>query len=150
MEKHPIENIMNTTLGHLKEMTDVNTVVGSPVFTDEGTVVIPISKVGFGFVAGGGEYSVSGSKHTSEEELPFAASASEEDSSLPAQVSPDGFLVISGKDIKYLPVQKNETLDKIFAAVPQILEQIKGMFAIPCKCDSECGEEAYNMQETEE
>lgn len=43
MEKHPIENIMNTTLGHLKEMTDVNTVVGSPVFTDEGTVVIPIS-----------------------------------------------------------------------------------------------------------
>ena len=143
MEKHPIENIMNTTLGHLKEMTDVNTVVGSPVFTDEGTVVIPISKVGFGFVAGGGEYSVSESKHTSEEELPFAAGAG-------VSVSPDGFLVISGKDIKYLPVQKNETLDKIFAAVPQILEQIKGMFAISCKCDSECGEETYNMQETEE
>ena len=32
MEKHPIENIMNTTLGHLKEMTDVNTVVGSPTY----------------------------------------------------------------------------------------------------------------------
>ncbi|MBS6474922.1 MAG: GerW family sporulation protein [Clostridiales bacterium] len=145
MEKHPIENIMNTTLGHLKEMTDVNTVVGSPVFTDEGTVVIPISKVGFGFVAGGGEYSVSGNKHTSEEELPFAGGAG-----AGVSVSPDGFLVISGKDIKYLPVQKNETLDKIFAAVPQILEQIKGMFELPCKCDGEYGEEAYNVQETEE
>lgn len=56
MEKHPIENIMSSTLENLQSMIDVNTVVGSPIFSDSGAVIIPVSQVGFGFVAGGGEY----------------------------------------------------------------------------------------------
>ena len=56
MEGHPIENIMTTTMENIKEMIDVNTIVGDAVETSEGTVIIPVSRVSFGFVAGGGEY----------------------------------------------------------------------------------------------
>ena len=51
---HPIETILNTTMSELKEMVDVNTIVGDPFVTPGGCTVIPISKVSFGFVSGGG------------------------------------------------------------------------------------------------
>ena len=60
MEKHPVECVMDTTLLHIKEMVDVDTVVGKPVFSENGTIIIPLSKLGIGFVAGGAEY---GQKH---------------------------------------------------------------------------------------
>ncbi len=56
MDKHPIENIMSTTLENIRDMIDVNTVVGEPIAAADGSTVIPISRVSFGFVAGGGEY----------------------------------------------------------------------------------------------
>ena len=56
MEKHPIENIMTTTMENIRDMVDVNTVVGEAIATSDGSTVIPVSRVAFGFVAGGGEY----------------------------------------------------------------------------------------------
>ena len=56
MEKHPIENIMAATLENIRDMVDVNTVIGEPIPTSEGSTIIPLSRVSFGFVAGGGEY----------------------------------------------------------------------------------------------
>ena len=57
MSEHPIENLMNTAMSNLKEMIDVNTIVGEAIETVNGTVIIPISKVSFGFAAGGSEFS---------------------------------------------------------------------------------------------
>ena len=57
---HPIETIMRTTMENLKDMIDVDTVVGSPVSTGDGLTIVPVSRVSFGFVAGGGEYTVGG------------------------------------------------------------------------------------------
>ena len=56
MDKHPIENLMTTTMDSIRDMVDVNTVVGEAIATPDGTTLIPISRVSFGFVAGGGEY----------------------------------------------------------------------------------------------
>ena len=56
MERHPIENLMTTTMENIRDMVDVNTVVGDAIATADGSTVIPISRVAFGFVAGGGEY----------------------------------------------------------------------------------------------
>jgi sporulation protein YtfJ len=53
---HPIENIMQTAMSEIKEMVDVNTIVGDPVISTDGATIIPITRVSFGFVAGGGEY----------------------------------------------------------------------------------------------
>ena len=56
MSEHPIQGLMATAMQSIKEMVDVNTIVGDPVETSDGTVIIPISKVGFGFAAGGSEF----------------------------------------------------------------------------------------------
>lgn len=53
---HPIEGLMNTAMQSIKEMVDVNTVVGDAIETNDGTVIIPVSQVACGFAAGGGEY----------------------------------------------------------------------------------------------
>ena len=53
---HPIENIMQTAMAKIKEIVDVNTIVGDPVVSADGATIIPITKVSFAFVAGGGEY----------------------------------------------------------------------------------------------
>ena len=55
MAEHPIQSMMKTTMESIKEMVDVNTIVGEPVETPDGTVIIPISRVTFGFAAGGGD-----------------------------------------------------------------------------------------------
>ena len=56
MTNHPIEGLMNTAMSNLREMIDVNTIVGDPIETINGTIIIPISKVSFGFAAGGCEF----------------------------------------------------------------------------------------------
>ena len=55
MEKHPIESVMSATLENMRDMVDVNTVIGDAVVTQDGSTVIPVSRVSFGFVSGGGE-----------------------------------------------------------------------------------------------
>lgn len=62
MEKHPIESLMGVSMEQIKDMVDVNTVIGDAVQTQDGSTIIPISRVSFGFVAGGGEYAVSGAQ----------------------------------------------------------------------------------------
>src|ERR1700738_4100049 len=56
MSEHPIQGLMKTAMENIKEMVDVNTIVGDPVETPDGSVIMPISKVGFGFAAGGSEF----------------------------------------------------------------------------------------------
>ena len=56
MEEHPIEKIMTTAMSSIKEIIDVNTIIGNPIETSNGVVIIPISKVSLGFAAGGSEF----------------------------------------------------------------------------------------------
>ena len=58
MAEHPIQGLMKTAMENIKEMVDVNTIVGDAVETPDGSVILPISKVGFGFAAGGSEFIV--------------------------------------------------------------------------------------------
>lgn len=134
MAEHPIENIMKTTMENLKEMIDVNTIVGDAVETSEGTVIIPISKVSFGFVAGGGEYKEDsaagkngngnggGESMKQEEELPFAGG-----SGAGVSVNPIAFLVVGEDKIKLLPVQFNSTVDRIVELVPTVVGELQNM-----------------------
>ena len=56
MSEHPIEGLMNTAMNSIKDMVDVNTIIGEPIETSNNIIIIPISKVGFGFAAGGSEF----------------------------------------------------------------------------------------------
>ena len=133
MEGHPIENIMTTTMENIKEMIDVNTIVGDAVETSEGTVIIPVSRVSFGFVAGGGEYNEDTSKDkknriaesinsSSQDSLPFAGGTG-----AGVSVNPIAFLVVSKEKIKLLPVNFNTTVDRVVELVPQVVDQIQDL-----------------------
>ena len=58
MSEHPIQGLMNTAMENLKDMIDVNTVIGETIELENGTAIIPVSKVVFGFAAGGSEFNM--------------------------------------------------------------------------------------------
>lgn len=118
---HPIENIMQTAMVEIKDMVDVNTIVGDPIISTDGATIIPVSKVSFGFVAGGGEYGSAGSQQDAQH--PFAGGASSGIS-----ICPIGFLVVSEDDVQLLAVGGKHMMDKVFETVPKIITEFKHVF----------------------
>ena len=119
--QHPIDSMMQTTMENIRGMVDVNTVVGSPVAGAKGTTIIPISKVSFGFVAGGGEYAVENHRNrtVTTDALPFAGGTG-----AGVSVQPVGFLVVGEDNVKMLPAQTNGAMERVVELLPQLLEDI--------------------------
>ncbi len=134
MERHPIESLMGTTMENIKDMVDVNTVIGDPVRTEDGSTIIPISRVSFGFVAGGGEYSADtkGAKATAApgaqqaEDLPFAGG-----SGAGVSVQPMGFLVVGNGQVKLLSANYITPVDRVMELLPQVVGDLKQILADP-------------------
>lgn len=124
-EQHPIEGLMKTTMESIKAMVDVNTVVGDPVETPDGTVIIPVSRVACGFGAGGGEFSGDrgGGQNGQQEEKPFFGGGS----GAGVSVQPVGFLVVGGGQVRMLPVDGNATVDRLLDLTPQLITQIQSV-----------------------
>lgn len=121
MHQHPIDTMMKTTMEQIRGMVDVNTVIGSPVTGAKGSTIIPISKVSFGFVAGGGEYLMD--EHRSRtavasESYPFAGGTG-----AGVSVQPVGFLVVGEDGVKMLPAQSNSAMERIVELLPQLMEE---------------------------
>ena len=122
-EQHPIEGLMKTAMESIKEMIDVNTVVGDPVETPDGTVIIPVSRVVCGFGAGGGEFEPEVGDDKQENQLPFFGGGS----GAGVSVQPMGFLVVGHGQIRLLPVDGNMILDRLIDLTPQVLSQIQAL-----------------------
>jgi len=122
MERHPIEHIMSTTMENIRDMVDVNTVIGEPVNTQDGSTVIPISRVSFGFVAGGGEYRCGLLPKSAEngERMPFAGGTG-----AGVTIQPMGFLVTSQNSVRLLPAQPYAPADRIIELAPQLMCELK-------------------------
>ena len=125
MDKHPIESLMTTTMESLRDMVDVNTVVGEAITTPDGATLIPISRVSFGFVSGGGEYGESQPRQksgdTTDADIPFAGGAG-----AGVTVSPLGFLVSSGEQIRLVPAQYCQSIDRLIELIPQAMAELRG------------------------
>ena len=126
MSEHPIEGLMNTAMNAIKEMVDVNTIIGEPIETSNNIIIIPISKVGFGFAAGGSEFKGETvneyTKKDKDEEiqykLPFGGG-----SGAGVSISPVAFLVVQGGCVKLLPVNHSSAIDKLLDYVPDLVEK---------------------------
>jgi sporulation protein YtfJ len=119
-QQHPIEGLMTTAMQNIKEMVDVNTVVGDAVETNDGTVIIPISQVATGFAAGGGEYELSSSPKNSG--MPFAGG-----SGAGVSVKPVGFLVVGMNDVRLISVNGNPLAERVVDVAPQIIDKIENI-----------------------
>ena len=120
MENHPIDNLMRSTLENIKKMIDVNTIVGDAVESKDGSTIIPISKVSFGFVSGGSEFCTNQSPLTGLK-LPFGGG-----SGAGVSIRPVAFLVLKNENVRLLSCDGDSSYDKFVDSVPQIIELIKG------------------------
>ena len=119
-ENHPIEGLMETAMESLKAMVDVNTILGDPVETPDGHIIIPVSRVSFGFAAGGTEFE-SKNEDNSSGELPFGVG-----SGGGISLHPVAFLVVGNDQVRLLPVDNSAIYDRLLDMVPKVIEQIRG------------------------
>ena len=134
---------MNTAMSSIKDMIDVDTIIGEPISTGIDTLIIPISKVSFGFAAGGSEFKGETineySKKEKEEQvqyrLPFGGG-----SGAGVSIEPVAFLVVSNGMVKLLPVTHDSYVDKLIDYVPDLLEK-SGEFLKNMKDKNKCVQE---------
>lgn len=105
---------------NIKNMIDVNTIVGDPVEAKDGSLIIPISKVSFGFASGGSEFNTC--LNTDNAKYPFGGG-----SGAGVSVKPVAFLVIKSDSVRLLPLEQNGSYDKLIDSFPQIIDTLKGL-----------------------
>jgi sporulation protein YtfJ len=134
MAQHPIEGLMQTAMENLKQMIDVNTIIGDPVETPDGSVILTISKVGFGFVAGGSEFNTTQKDSTNKateqqgnnsKDHPFGGG-----SGGGVSITPIAFLVVNSSGVKMIHVdEQTHLIEKLIDYAPQAVEKIQGMLS---------------------
>lgn len=126
-EQHPIEGLMVTAMNSIQDMIDVNTIIGEPIETTNNVIIIPISKVGFGFAAGGSEFKGETiNEYTKKEKeeaiqyrLPFGGG-----SGAGVSISPIAFLVVQQNTVKLLPVEHCSSVDRLLDYVPDLMDKL--------------------------
>lgn len=124
--EHPIEILMETAMNSIKEMVDVNTIIGDPIEASNGMIIIPISKVCFGFAAGGSEFkgeTINEYKRKDKEEevqyrLPFGGG-----SGAGISINPVAFVIVLKDTIKVIPIEHESAIDKLIDYVPDLMEK---------------------------
>lgn len=118
MAEH-LEGLMHTSMEKIRELVDVNTIIGDPVTSPDGTVIIPISKVSFGFVSGGSDIPSSVPKEV------FAGG-----SGAGVTIKPQAFIVVKRDgDVKLLELgAKDNPIDNLIEGVPGIVSKVKELF----------------------
>lgn len=121
MSEHQVNELLNVTMEKIKGMVDVNTVIGDPVTTPDGTTVIPVSKVSYGFASGGSD-------------LPAKAQPAKGlflgGSGAGITINPVAFLVVSGDNVKVLQIEPYmSSADRALEKVPDVVDKITSLFS---------------------
>ncbi len=120
-QKHPIEGLMDITLQKIKEMVDVNTIIGDPISTPDGTTIIPVSKVSYGFASGGTDIP---SKNTVNKQA-FGGGGG-----AGVTIKPMAFIVVSNGNAQLLNLDASEdAIGKIAGMVPEVIDKIVSLFS---------------------
>lgn len=118
-KEHPINKIMQESLSKIKNIIDVDTVIGSPILTVDGQTIIPITKVSVGFVAGGGEYSQNIPCKKQKDAYPFAGG-----SGAGFNISPIGFLMGKGDNLKFISIDNKSSVENILKIIANLTKKI--------------------------
>lgn len=125
--KHPIEGIMYTALQGLKEMIDVNTIVGDAITAPDGSVIIPISKVAIGFGVGGSEFESYRSSKAGKDAEPKNMFGGGTGGGI--SLTPEAFLVVGNGKIRMLSVTpQNSIYDRLLDLAPAAIDKVSELF----------------------
>ena len=117
--EHPVQETMRVTMEQIRGMVDANTIIGQPIQCENGTTVIPISKVSFGFASGGSDLPTKVAKDM------FGGGGG-----AGVTISPIAFLVIMPNDVKLLQLSVNaSTPNAIINMVPDVMDKVTGFLA---------------------
>ncbi|MDF1495055.1 GerW family sporulation protein [Caproiciproducens sp. CPB-2] len=120
MSDHPIEGMMNTTLEKIKQMVDINSIVGDPITAPDGSIIIPISKISYGFASGGSDFP---SKVQSEKNFFGGGTGAG------VSINPVAFITICNGSVKMLQIDPyNNTVDRVIGMFPDVVDKISGLF----------------------
>ena len=118
-KQQSIQQLLANTLGKMRELVDSNTVIGTPITTEAGTTIIPVSKISFGFVSGGTDFA-----NDKQKDL-FGGAASSG-----ASITPVGFLVVNGTTVKFMQVAEgNATIDRLINMMPEVIDKLEALIS---------------------
>jgi sporulation protein YtfJ len=127
MSDHPIQGLMKEAMENLKEMVDVNTIIGDPVETPDGSVILTVSKVGFGFAAGGSEFVMDGNHQGQQggSKQPFGGG-----SGGGVSITPIAFLIVGSHGVKMIHLDEGtHLLERMMDLAPQVVDKIQSMLS---------------------
>lgn len=117
--EHPIQGLMSTAMEKIREMVDVETVIGEPITVPDGTVIIPVSKVSFGFASGGSDLPTK----TPNDLFGGGSGAG-------ISIQPIAFLVVSNGEVKLLQMSINaSSSNAVINMVPEVFDKISSLFS---------------------
>ncbi|MGP4078291.1 GerW family sporulation protein [Pseudalkalibacillus sp. R45] len=155
MSEHPIQGLMQTAMENIKEMIDVNTIIGDPVETPDGSVILTVSKVGFGFAAGGSQFSALGNSGQSRrdsqegESHPFGGG-----SGGGVSITPIAFLIVNSSGVKTIHLDNSTHLyERLLDLAPQVVDRVQKMMnnsGFQMKSDSNRKQQSNNNNQTQQ
>ena len=111
MAEHPIQNLMNVTMDKIRQMVDSNTIVGKPITTDDGTTILPVSKVSFGFASAGTDFD-----------------GKNGGSGAGVNIQPVAFLVVKDGCVRTIQLSDgNNTVDRALTMIPELVEKVSAL-----------------------
>ncbi|TCZ81260.1 sporulation protein YtfJ [Paenibacillus albiflavus] len=142
MTDHPIQGLMKTAMENIKGMIDVNTIVGDPVETPDGSVIMPISKIGVGFAAGGSEFNSlvhNGAKDAQSSPYPFGGG-----SGGGLSITPIAFLVVGAQGVNLLSMDRSaHVIEKLIELIPTVVDNLQ-----PSKKDNNHNQSSFSNDDT--
>lgn len=116
MAEHPIQGLMGVTMDKIREMVDSNTIIGKPIVTADGTTILPVSRVTFGFGSGGSDFA---GKNTANKELFGGGSGAG------VSISPVAFLVVKDGNVRTIQLSDtSNTIDRAITMIPELVDKL--------------------------
>lgn len=119
---HPLSEMMTSSMGKIRDMVDVNTVIGNPITTPDGVTIIPVTKVSVGYGGGGTDFATKNTPANRDNAFGGGAGCG-------INITPIAFLVIRGESVRMLPVAEpaSTSVDRIIELVPDILDRVENL-----------------------
>lgn len=119
---HPLPEMMGSSLTKIKDMVDVNTIIGDAITTPEGVTIIPVSKVKIGYAGGGSDFAPKGYPANKENAFGGGSGAG-------VTITPVAFLVIKGETVRMMPVAEpaSNSVERLVELLPDLIDQVSGL-----------------------
>ena len=119
MAEHPIQGLMNITMDKIRQMADSNTIIGKPIKTDDGTTILPVSRISFGFASAGTDFD---GKNAANKDLFGGGSGAG------VNIQPVAFLVVKDGCVRTIQLSDgSNTIDRALTMLPELVDKVSAL-----------------------